>query len=214
LLKNNIILKFTLIGLLLSYGGCSDKTNNEAQKNVSKPQSKAVSKEVAKPKPIIFEFPDSTGKIIKITFDNQKIVFNNFPNKIVMVDFFGQHCPPCLAEIPHLSALQKKYKKEFVILGIQVQKRMNVFDRANFIKSHGINYIVVDDDRSWDFTGFIQQVLGWKGSIPFMLMFTPDGQIFTHYSGMAPQEMIEGDIKKMLGLYPSIQKITQNNSKK
>jgi len=198
--KSNFMLKILLFGLLLSYGGCSDKTSQTKQ---AEKDAQATPREVTKPKPIVFEFADSNGKNIKITFDNQKLVFNNFPDKIVMLDFFGKRCPPCLAEIPHLVEVQKKYKKDFVILGIQVQERMNVFDRASFIKSHNINYIIVDDDKSWDFTSFIQQVTGWKGSIPFMLIFTPTGEIFIHYSGMAPQEMIEGDIKKLLKLYPS-----------
>ena len=201
-LKSRILVKIVLFSLLLSYGGCSDKTHKTKNSENQEVVAKSKQATLAKPKPIIFEFLDSKGKKIKITFDNQKLKFDNFPNKIVMVDFFGKHCPPCLAEIPHLVDIQKKYQKEFVILGIHVQERMNVFERANFIKTHHINYSVVDDDKAWPFVDFIQQATGWKGSIPFMLIFTPKGEIFTYYNGMTPQEMIEGDLKKLLNQYP------------
>jgi thiol-disulfide isomerase/thioredoxin len=193
----NIFYKLALITIMITYGGCSDKGAGTKENVVAKPQAQNSQKN----KPLVFEFPDSNNQKITVVFENQKIKFKNYPNKIILLDFFGKRCPPCLAEIPHLVNLQNKYKDQFQILAIQVQERMDVFERANFIKSKNINYTLVDDDQAGYFISFVQQITNWPGSIPFMLMFTPEGEVVQFYRGMVPEEMIEGDIKKALGEY-------------
>lgn len=41
----------------------------------------------------------------------EKIIFKDYPNKIVLLNFFTTWCPPCKAEIPNLIKLQNDYKK-------------------------------------------------------------------------------------------------------
>ncbi len=42
--------------------------------------------------------------------------------KVVVLDFFATWCPPCLQEIPALSALSKKYKNKNVrVIGIAAE---------------------------------------------------------------------------------------------
>ena len=58
-----------------------------------------------------FSFTSSEGEYI--TLDDLK-------GKVVMLDFWGTWCPPCVASVPELRNLYKRYSKEpsFVLIGI------------------------------------------------------------------------------------------------
>ena len=38
-----------------------------------------------------------------------------------------------------------------------------------------------------------------NGSIPFMVLLNKKGEYVTHYVGMVPEEMLQGDIDKLIG---------------
>ena len=42
----------------------------------------------------------------------------DWKGKVVLVNFWATWCPPCLAEIPDLIALQNKYRDRLVVVGI------------------------------------------------------------------------------------------------
>jgi peroxiredoxin len=58
-----------------------------------------------------FSFTSSSGEYI--TLDDLK-------GKVVMLDFWGTWCPPCVASVPELRNLYKRYSKDssFVLIGI------------------------------------------------------------------------------------------------
>jgi len=45
----------------------------------------------------------------------------SYKGKVVMMEFWGTHCPPCRASIPHYINLMKKYGKSVALLAIEVQ---------------------------------------------------------------------------------------------
>jgi thiol-disulfide isomerase/thioredoxin len=57
--------------------------------------------------------------------------------RIVLVEYWGINCPPCLASIPHLSELQEKYgRDQFVIIANQSQDA-NVAKAQSVFKGRG-----------------------------------------------------------------------------
>ncbi|MEK6281152.1 MAG: redoxin domain-containing protein [Acidobacteriota bacterium] len=55
-----------------------------------------------------------------VTADGEHITLEDLRGKVVVLDFWGTWCPPCVASIPSLRALNKKFTKEpqFVLIGI------------------------------------------------------------------------------------------------
>jgi peroxiredoxin len=54
------------------------------------------------------------------SLDGEHISLEDLQGKVVLLDFWGTWCPPCVESIPELRNLQKKYAKEpsFVLIGI------------------------------------------------------------------------------------------------
>ena len=55
-----------------------------------------------------------------ITSDGEHIALDDLAGKVVVLDFWGTWCPPCVDSIPELRSLHKRYSKEpsFVLIGI------------------------------------------------------------------------------------------------
>lgn len=59
-----------------------------------------------------FSVRDLEGKPLKLS---------DFRGKVVVVDFWATWCAPCRASLPHLSALQERYKsKGLVVVGLSL----------------------------------------------------------------------------------------------
>lgn len=52
--------------------------------------------------------------------EGEHITLDDLHGKVVLLDFWGTWCPPCVESVPELRSLQKRYAKEpnFVIIGI------------------------------------------------------------------------------------------------
>jgi peroxiredoxin len=54
------------------------------------------------------------------TAEGEHITLEDLKGKVVVLDFWGTWCPPCVASIPSLRTLHKRYSKEpsFVLIGV------------------------------------------------------------------------------------------------
>ncbi len=61
---------------------------------------------------------------------------------VYLIEFWATWCPPCLESIPHLTALQEKYKKDgLIVVGISIDKDIETV--VNFVsKNNAMNYNV------------------------------------------------------------------------
>ena len=81
-----------------------------------------------------FEFTDMEGNKGKIS---------EFKGKIVVINFWGIGCKPCVAEIPELNELAKEFKnKDVIFLAIASDKKKRL---ERFLKTHPFNYRVVPE---------------------------------------------------------------------
>jgi thiol-disulfide isomerase/thioredoxin len=130
------------------------------------------------------------GKTIRIKGTDNGLEIPEYKGKVVFVEFWGTHCPPCLASIPHYVDMIKKYKGKLAMLGIEVQNTPKVRLKA-FADKMKINYDVVAYQDSGYFVDYIAKRAGWKGQIPFLLILDPKGNVITMQVGMLPQNVLE-----------------------
>ena len=124
---------------------------------------------------------------------------DNLKGKVVIVEFWGTHCPPCLMSIPHYIDLTKKYKGKVEMLAVEVQ--MTPKDRlVQFVKDKGINYNVFTQTDNQDFVRYLGTRAGWRGAIPYLLVFDTNGKVLTIKRGMVSEDYVEGVVKYALEL--------------
>ena len=136
-----------------------------------------------------------------ITKEGKGFVLEGAKGKIVIFDIFATWCPPCRGAAPHLSALQKKYKDNIVILGMTIEDNIPNQKLLDFREEYTANYILVNSSTNRKLSDAIvkELKLGERYPIPTMAMYL-DGKLVNHYVGSTEEEFIDSDIKRALGL--------------
>ncbi len=133
-------------------------------------------------------------KILKIKFKKDGITFENFPNKIIILDIFTTWCPPCIQTLPHMISLQKKYKKNLQVIGILMDEKIRESEALEFKQKHHINYMITIGKNNRVLT----DTWGGISGFPTIIIFDKNGTYFNHYNGAPPLEMLQSDMKKVL----------------
>jgi thiol-disulfide isomerase/thioredoxin len=126
------------------------------------------------------------------------IVIDEYKGKVVLLNFFGKHCPWCMKEIPHLVELQKENAKNFQVVAIHAQQPMTMAERSALQKRFGFNYPIYEYTDNVDFVQYISQRAQWTGSLPFSIIFDQKGSAFKIVPGYAPKEDIEAAIRYLI----------------
>jgi thiol-disulfide isomerase/thioredoxin len=129
-------------------------------------------------------------KKIEVIGTKDGLTFPQFKNQVVIVEFWGTHCPPCLMSIPHYINLTKEYKDKFKLLAIEVQMTPKE-QLLRFVKAKNINYPVFEQAQNMDFVRYLSHRAGWRGAIPFMVAFDKNGRVLTIQKGMVSEEFVK-----------------------
>ncbi|TWR31116.1 TlpA family protein disulfide reductase [Mucilaginibacter pallidiroseus] len=109
---------------------------------------------------------------------NNQVSLASLKGKVVFINFWATWCPPCLAEIPSINALNNKIKadKNFVIMMVDVDA--NLSKSAPFIQNKGYNLHVYAPTSS-----IPESMLG--NSIPSTVIINKKGQLVFKHEGVA-----------------------------
>ncbi len=178
------LLSLSIIIPLLFLGCSSDTTEDESNMVASND----------------FNLKSIDGRDFNVSKSGPNFIVKGHEGKVIMFDIFATWCPPCRAEAPHLSHLQKKYKDSLLIIGVTIEDDLKNSDLSDFKAEYGANYALVNSSENARLYRAIASAtkVGQRFPIPLMVMYK-DGQYITHYVGQTPEEMIESDIKKALG---------------
>ncbi|KEA46419.1 thioredoxin [Campylobacter mucosalis] len=182
----------TFIAIFLLFG-CGDKDKNQGQNqtkdsNISQtnqPQKKQIYQDK-----ITLKLLNGQDFALKMREDNgiNKEVDDK---KATLFVFFATWCPPCRAEIPHLNNLSEKFAKELNIVAILLENK-GTDEISDFVKKNKIKYNVAVGDENFIFEKAVGGVIG----LPASILYKANGSHAATYTGLVPEEMLEGDILK------------------
>ncbi len=135
-----------------------------------------------------FSLPDLDGK--KVSLDDLK-------GKVIIVDFWGTWCPPCLREIPHFVDLHGQYKdKGLEIIGLnyneegtpeEVKKTIKTFLDKNKVPYR----CIVGDEKT-------QELVPDFGGYPTTLFIDRAGKVRLKIEGYHEKEVLEAIVNTLL----------------
>ncbi len=118
---------------------------------------------------------------------------NDLRGKVVVVDFWGTFCPPCLKQVPQLVALNKRYKDQGLeIIGLSMDDKQKDQKLVNdFIKKYSVSYTIGYPSRIVS-DAFLKGSEDETGSppIPQLFIFGKDGKLLDHLVGERPDKGI------------------------
>ena len=130
------------------------------------------------------------GKSLHLEITPLSLKVREFPNKVIMLDFFGANCPPCIAEMPDLVKFQETFGKTVQLIGIQAASRRNDKAMQRFVTEHHLNYPVVNLNEGTALIAYVQEHIGWNGALPYKLLYDFDGSLSYRLYGMMTQEKL------------------------
>ena len=109
----------------------------------------------------------------------------------VLVNFWAPWCPPCLEEMPDLSALQQQHK-DLQVIGVAVmyKDRQKVTDALSRLS---ISYPIVfgTEDTAADFGGL--------DGLPTSFLYSPSGKLVGQHQGILTRAGVEQAIAQKPG---------------
>lgn len=132
--------------------------------------------------------------------DNRRVRLADHAGKVVVLDFWATYCPPCVAEAPHLVALQRKYGKDgLVIVGLNVGGPEDRPKIPDFIQQTGVQYDLGIPDNV-----LVDSLMGNDDTIPQTFIFDRQGKLVKNFTGFTPEmgNEIEQSIQAALGAKP------------
>lgn len=126
------------------------------------------------------------------TLDGKRLSLAEYRGKVVLLDFWGTFCPPCVTALPELQALHAKYgPRGFAVVGVTVddRSRRSLVEKAT--SRAKVTYPLVEaTPEVWS---------AYKvNALPSLVLVGRDGRIVKRYGGEADKVAMLAEIEKAL----------------
>jgi thiol-disulfide isomerase/thioredoxin len=142
------------------------------------------------------EYDERLRRVIDFTLpglDGRPLRFRDLDADLVLIDFWGTWCPPCLKSIPHLVEMQERMGKRLVVVGVACEKEApgqsaaRVAATAQQLK---VNYPIALSRN--DGSCPLQEALH-VGAFPTMILVDRDGRVLWRDQGSTPSTLARLD---------------------
>ncbi len=124
------------------------------------------------------------------TIDGQRISLDGFAGKVVLIDFWATWCPPCVAALPHIQEIARRFEGQPLVV-ISVSFDNDDAKWRAFVAKNHMTWVQIRDGR---FTGPLGHVFDIR-AIPATLSIDADGVLEDQHEGDAA---IDGKLKKLV----------------
>lgn len=126
-----------------------------------------------------FAFKDIDGKTHQ---------FSEYRGKWVIVNYWATYCGPCIAELPALNSIAKRFKDKAVVLGMEAGET-SVPELKQFIAQKKISYPVIPTQDSTMYS------LGLLYGVPTTFIINPKGEIVDSHMGAITSAMLQNYLR-------------------
>jgi TonB family protein len=133
-----------------------------------------------------------------VTLSREFVDLDSLHGKVVVLDFWGTWCPPCVKAVPELRELQKRYGKEaFVLVGISSDTDERVL--RDFVDKNQMAWA-----QYWDRDRKVQQAYGIR-AWPTYVVIDDEGIVRLRTTGSSSMQSarIGDEIKRLLKIAAS-----------
>jgi peroxiredoxin len=116
---------------------------------------------------------------------------------VVLIDFWATFCEPCLASMPQLDAIYRKYKgRGFVVLGVSIDGPDSVAQVRAEVQKLGVSFPILLDQETRAVA-----LYNPKTSAPFSVLIGRDGSILKQKEGYTTGDAaaLEQDVAAAVG---------------
>jgi thiol-disulfide isomerase/thioredoxin len=127
-----------------------------------------------------------------LTLSGEEVKLTDYPDKIVILDFWATWCGPCRRGIPDLVSIQNEYKEEVVVIGISLDQPSTQRNIQPFIDHFEINYPIV--------LGTLEVVVAYGNiqAIPTSFIIDEERNIVNRHIGLVPKATLVEEINSLL----------------
>jgi len=139
-------------------------------------------------KPPDFELDALDGRSVRLS--------DHLGKDVVLIDFWATFCDPCLAAMPHLDELYKKYRaRGFVVLGVSIDGPDSIAQVRAEVNKLGVTFPILLDEQS-----HVVALYNPKTSAPYSVLIGRDGRIISKREGYTTGNSgnVEHDIEAAL----------------
>ena len=112
--------------------------------------------------------------------------------KVVLLDYWGTHCPPCVKEFGHFQDLRAEYGDDVVIIAVTDDDQKKV---ERFVQRHGVTLPVWLDSKAELRDAYR------VSSIPALYVLDAEGKVREHFVGLQKPQTLREALQR-LGVTP------------
>ena len=182
---HELVFSLLTVSLIAAFGGALSlsfrHTSNSATPDKTVSASDSRIRGAAVP---AFELQDLDGKIIRP---------QDFKGKVVLINFWGTTCAPCLTEIPWLVDFQKRYgPKGLAVLAISMYGEGPDVLRP-FVAEHGMNdfKVAIGSQKT-------AELFGGVYGFPHTFLVDTHGNFVSTHAGIIDRKEVEAELAALL----------------
>jgi peroxiredoxin len=140
-----------------------------------------------------FTAQDVNGKTVHLS--------DHLGKDVVLINFWGTFCEPCLAEFPHLNRIYNTHKsKGFVVLAVSMDGPDTIASVPAFAARNSLSFPVLLDEDS-----HVAAIYNPKKSAPLSVVIDRSGRIVRTHEGYNPGDEVELEktIAELVGASPA-----------
>ncbi|HEV2708475.1 MAG TPA: TlpA disulfide reductase family protein [Pyrinomonadaceae bacterium] len=134
------------------------------------------------------------------TLDGRRAKLADYRGQVVVLDLYATYCPPCLEEIPHLIAIQRRFGSQGLhVIGLNAGGEEDQKKVPEYIQRLGIQYQLGNPDD-----GLVETLSGQDTAIPKTFVYDRQGRLVKRFTGY--------DEEVKAGLEAAVQKALESRA--